>query len=535
MPATLAVPLNTTVAHPPPPDIVVTEVLEPTAKKPPDGWGRESTNMMAREPAGGGGFGVEGEKIADGRVTNANGLTSYSPCEPAVVGDRSCEIVVLPPTKHPTPIHPTPSHTYSRPHDDERPPAIKHPIVRAAYSLPRERSPCTANSSIPPWVDRLVRSLRLNDLSIVIQSSSRTNVRPARTKHPKTREGVSPIPTPSSPLSMHGLAYSSCRAHPFVNDDRSAPTKHPRVRFLASSTIVLSISALARHSMRAGYYGSPLGADERIKPAKHSVTSVHDPPITQPRPRVSMHDCRHPSCTGRSPIVTQSLHHNDRPSPIKHPTPETVLLVNNDLTAAATYTDARLPANDRPRPTKHPTTRANTSFVAIAPTVSPLVHVVTRSARFVQPPLDDDRLPPTEHPTMCPSYSIDSHIAVQQLDDEERPSTVKHRAPLVTGITIEPYSLPDRINDRPALTKHPTTPRATPQSHSRSSVDEYSSCTTGPSVVRRPRTSKNRPAPTKHPTPIASGPWRRVVEHTLVHTASSAFFSLFFFEAVFLQ
>ncbi|KDQ10926.1 hypothetical protein BOTBODRAFT_177809 [Botryobasidium botryosum FD-172 SS1] len=286
---------------------------------------------------------------------------------------------------------------------------------------------------------------------------------------------------------MHGLAYSSCQAHPFINNDHPAPTKHPRVRFLASPTTVLSIPALACHSMHTWYYGSPLGADERVKLAKHSVTSVHDPPVTQPCPRASMHDCRHPSCTGQSPIVTQSPHHNNRPSPIKHPTPKTVLLTD-DLTAAATYTDARLPANNQPRPTQHPTMCANASSIVIVSTGPPFGP--NESPKASNRPL------PTKHPTVAPlTMPITSRHSPSFGDDH----SVLTRHPLtMPTIRLLPSSDSPPTNDLPAPVKHPATRETTSSSLACKVV-----CLpyiTDPSTIEPPPRLVDQPPPTKHPT-----------------------------------
>ncbi|KDQ08129.1 hypothetical protein BOTBODRAFT_191990 [Botryobasidium botryosum FD-172 SS1] len=505
----LAVPPNAKVTYPPPPETIPTDIVEPTAKKPPDGWSREATTSdAAREPAERGEIGVEGERIVDGRAMNAGGLTSHSLREPSVIDDRPREIIVLPPTKHPGTIPPTLSITYRQPHDDERPPAIKHPtkLVRHPHQ-PRERSSCggvvrlrvtddlpaltkhptaalsaisVGREGVPLWVARLVRSLRLNDFSIVIQSSSHTNERPTPTKYLTTRGYAPSIVFVSTVSPFAHVATRSARfVQPPLNDDRPAAVKHPTTRENASLIVIPPAAPPFGHDE------SPK-ADDRPAPTKHptmvpltsSVTSHHPPPLGYDPPALT----KHPG-TGPAISITDLQLHNDERSPTtKHPTNLASL---SREPSSCTIVVRLLARGGCPALTKHPTTRANATFVAIVYTVSPFVHAVTRSARFVQPPPNDDRPQAVKHPTAL-SWTV---------------LVIKTRPPWFTGgltATIALTGEHELALDRPALTKHPRTLNnalsiATPPTSS--STNDL----TRSSDSAQPLASGDRPTPIKHP------------------------------------
>ncbi|KDQ19704.1 hypothetical protein BOTBODRAFT_170760 [Botryobasidium botryosum FD-172 SS1] len=92
----LPAPPNTTiVGYPLMPEIIATNVLEPTAKKPPDGWDFENT---PREPVGAARAGLGRGITANRWAMNVNGPTRRE----FSTNNRRRGVVVFPPTKHPT-------------------------------------------------------------------------------------------------------------------------------------------------------------------------------------------------------------------------------------------------------------------------------------------------------------------------------------------------------------------------------------------------------------------------------------------------
>ncbi|KDQ06398.1 hypothetical protein BOTBODRAFT_181636 [Botryobasidium botryosum FD-172 SS1] len=288
-PAALAVPLNTTVTYPPSLETVAADVLEPTVEKPPDSLGTGViTSATPRGDAVTGRARLEREGDANGQVRNANELSSQPQRELSIGGDRRRGIVVLPPTKHPTAITSIPSIACPQLHDDERPPTSKHSTEPAPYPpLPRERLPCTANSSIPPWVDRLVRSLRPNDSSIAMQSL-RTNDHPAPTKHPTAITSTVPITHPYPPSLQHDRTHSLCTkdssfvAQSSTSNDRPAPTKHPTTRFHASLISIVSTATLIFHDgTRPKDFVQPPAVSDPPALTKHPTALSPATPITR--------------------------------------------------------------------------------------------------------------------------------------------------------------------------------------------------------------------------------------------------------------
>ncbi|KDQ10564.1 hypothetical protein BOTBODRAFT_178048 [Botryobasidium botryosum FD-172 SS1] len=464
------------------PQTAVDDVFETTRRKPPDilrptrveeeGAPREN---RANEDARSISDGDDWEREARGFNVDVSGLSGGTQPESFAIDDHRHEIVVLPPTKHPTTIPSTPSTT---PHDDERPLATKHPtepVVHASLDHEQACSPSTTDSR-----------------SVVL--SPTTGDRPAPTKHPTALSAAASITISRTTLSGHDptappFANDTTRSTRFVqpppNDDRPAAVKHPATRENASLIVIPPAAPPFSHDE------SPK-ADGRPAPTKHptmvpltsSVTSHHSPPLVYDPPALT----KHPG-TGPTISITDSQPHDDeRPPATKHPTN----LAPRPRKPSSCRGVVRLLAWDGcPALTKHPTTRANASFVAIAPTVSPFVHVVTRLTRFVQPPPNDDRPQAVKHPTALPWTVL----------------VINTRSPWLTGGLMATIALTGEHElafDRPAPTKHPTTRKNASLTVIASTILPSVHGNIFSTDFVRPPAVSNPPAPTKHPTPRQS-------------------------------
>ncbi|KDQ06267.1 hypothetical protein BOTBODRAFT_181764, partial [Botryobasidium botryosum FD-172 SS1] len=147
-----------------------------------------------------------------------------------------------------------------------------------------------------------------------------------------------------------------------------------------------------------------------------------------------------------TPIINPELYDDERPLAVKHPnnlTPHPHPRERSSCTAVVRL----LVTNDRPALTEHPTMRVNAWFTAIASTVSPPVHVITRSAHLVQPPPNGERPTLAKHPTAILGIApIVLHTPVPFKRDW--PRSFHFIGP---RIAVQRPS-----SDRPALTKRPT-------------------------------------------------------------------------------
>ncbi|KDQ09410.1 hypothetical protein BOTBODRAFT_178972 [Botryobasidium botryosum FD-172 SS1] len=400
--------LPNTISYPPPPETIAADVIEPTAKKPPDGSGVESvTSDALRESAEMWSTEVEGEGIFRGRVMSANGLTSHSLHELSTNDDHLRELVILPPTKHPTLpslVMPT---IYSYPPSPIRERLSSHVESRttvrslttndrlAPTKHPTGSTPATSvnRTRLPPWVMRLLRLHHPDEFSIVRRLSH--DGRPAPTKHRTTPVAAKGIVHPDPPSFGHRqtplpcIANLSVVARPPAADDRPALTKHPTTQETASSVVALPNLPLTHEFTRPAPLVQPhMLGPTRLPCAMDSFLAGtlpwvvnRPPPVKHPTPEDDLPN----DDTGVDPPTHALLH--DIPAPVKHPTVAHILAVDDLVTpTAGTLTnpprvlDGQMVcvvtigfsgmnpfAEGRPAPVKHPTMRENVSSLAESP------------------------------------------------------------------------------------------------------------------------------------------------------------------------
>ncbi|KDQ12672.1 hypothetical protein BOTBODRAFT_188954 [Botryobasidium botryosum FD-172 SS1] len=437
-PTLLAPPPNTTTGHSPPLEIVATDVVEPTVKKPPDGLSLESATSDASRETAETGRAVSGQEgIVEGRVPNAYGLAYHPLCKSPIIDNRLREVVILPLTKHPTTTSSTtPVVRASAPswvvrlvcsfllnefpiavqpvHDDYRSLATKHPtepVVHASLDHDQARSPSTTDSR-----------------NVIL--SPTTGDRPAPTKHPTALSAAASITIPRTTSSGHDPTGTSPIVKQLLDDDdHPAPTKHPTACEYASLIVIASTAAPCVHDgTRLTDFVQPPADDNRPALTKHPTTRANATLVA-----IASTVSLFAHAITRSARFVQRPP-NDRPQAVKQPTASswTALVVNTrppwftgGLMAIIALTGEHELTLDRPALTKHPTTLNKALSMATPPTPSS-TNSLTRSLDFAQPLASDDRPTPTKHPATRSSYSAEFHVAIWLPQDVERPPVIKH-------------------------------------------------------------------------------------------------------------
>ncbi|KDQ06139.1 hypothetical protein BOTBODRAFT_181882 [Botryobasidium botryosum FD-172 SS1] len=408
-------------------------------------------------------------------ATRENVSLTATPPIPSFMNDSACSSCQAcpfadddrpAPTKHPTArenasligIASTATlivHDGTRSKDSVQPPAVgdppaltKHPTTREIASFAVFAHSPSPGHEYSPGTTELAAFIR----------SSGTGDRPALTKHPTTAPLAESITSQHSPSPRH---------------DRPALTKHP-----TSHSSIMSTTQLPLPSDSPPVNDCPaLTMHPTVQGNASSAAASANPPPKR--------ECTRPVCfvqphthdPTRLPCVTDSLlvHGSppgidDRPPPVKHPTPETVLLGNDGPTAVATYTDVRSLANDRPGLTKHPTTGSLSPCIIVGPPPVPSRSYQAESNAVVRLPHDDDRPALVKHATTEPmlvAFSSTSAISSTRRpgdDNDDRPTPVKHPTARESALLAAAKSRSIQVpldDDRPARTKHPTILRNT--------------------------------------------------------------------------
>ncbi|KDQ11953.1 hypothetical protein BOTBODRAFT_35010 [Botryobasidium botryosum FD-172 SS1] len=467
--ATLSAPPNTTVvAYPLMLETIVADVLEPTVKKPPDGSiSKVIARGTLRESVRMGRGRFEREGVVNVRVKEAIGPASHSQRDHIAFSDRRREIVVLPPTKHPTTI------TWIAFVTSHYPLSFKHD---------RPRSVCFIG------------------LRIALQ---RPNDRLALTKHPTTHFHAWFIAITSiSPSCVHVIMRSARLLQPPPNGERPTLTKHP--------TTILGIALIAFHSPFPSKRDWPRSF-HFIGPRIAVQRPSNDRPALTKRPTgwlsvVAVVCMRVPRRVDRSlrsfgsnepPIVVQSTYNDGQPRSIEYPASEPIPPAYDHSTVPATSTVACSTKRDRPARIKHPTTRKNASSFIVS-TTPPSTSDLTRLPDVVQPLVLVDRPAAVKHPTTrqdtLPTPALSnvpftrddtrSALLVRSSADNDHPAAAKHGTTVIPVDSVpHPRPASPRYNrtrslpirefyaieqspydgERPPATKHPAT-RSLPHS-----------------------------------------------------------------------
>ncbi|KDQ18794.1 hypothetical protein BOTBODRAFT_170801 [Botryobasidium botryosum FD-172 SS1] len=224
-----------TILYPPPSDAFAANVLEPTAKKPPDERDFESAS---RELAGAARARLRRGSTSNGWAMNINDPTRRE----FSTNDRRREAVVFPPTKHPTAELSTMPITRDLIHSLYL--AISNNVVR--LSIIDERFPPT---KYPTALVLAIRTVHMgstpfgHDFACLPHFIHPPAIhdRPVLTKHPTTYFHASFIANTSlSPSCVHVITRSARLVQPPPSGERPTLTKHP--------TTILGIALIVFHS-----------------------------------------------------------------------------------------------------------------------------------------------------------------------------------------------------------------------------------------------------------------------------------------------